>query len=410
DGWAAGMRRGCALSATARPAWPYPSGVYSANAGSSARRTSAPMAARTSARARTSCPNSATRLWPPERDPSSRPTAIASKVDGATWPSRCSAKIRTSPGSRSPPSEPFVPEELREFLRLLVDGTGDYLGVALRRGRREPSDGECVRERNGLPGCEAERRGGELLDRLAGRFHDRRERRVPRRVRAELDREHGWERDRIEPLESAFELAGDLEPVALHLNARHHARMGAREAARDGCPRTGFLLEPDALLERILVRAVQLVIERVPLDVLPIRRDLKLQIRIRDLFQTHDDVQRHGARAYKRTLFNRVVRFESRMVDTPWRSLSSPDGGREYLALLSYLPLKGFRKMLTLQRQSSKVGRQLAETRGLVGYSFRAKFASHRFWTLSIWEDEQALMAFVGRDPHRATMGLLQPY
>ncbi len=98
------------------------------------------------------------------------------------------------------------------------------------------------------------------------------------------------------------------------------------------------------------------------------------------------------------------------MVDTPWRSLSSPDRGREYLALLSYLPLKGFRKMLTLQRQSSKVGRQLAETRGLVGYSFRAKFASHRFWTLSIWEDEQALMAFVGRDPHRATMGLLQPY
>ena len=98
------------------------------------------------------------------------------------------------------------------------------------------------------------------------------------------------------------------------------------------------------------------------------------------------------------------------MVDTPWRSLSSPDGGREYLALLSYLPLKGFRKMLTLQRQPSKVGRQLAETRGLVGYSFRAKFASHRFWTFSIWGDEQALMAFVGRNPHRATIGLLQPY
>src|SRR5207245_1790913 len=61
------------------------------------------------------------------------------------------------------------------------------------------------------------------------------------------------------------------------------------------------------------------------------------------------------------------------------------------------------------QRQSSEVGRQLAETRGLVGYSFRAKFSSHRFWTLSIWEDEQALMAFVSQDPHRTTMGLLQP-
>src|SRR5437899_6829076 len=91
------------------------------------------------------------------------------------------------------------------------------------------------------------------------------------------------------------------------------------------------------------------------------------------------------------------------MVDTPW--LSTPDRGRKYLALLSYLPLKKFRKMLTLQRQSSKVGKQLAETRGLVGYSFRAKLSSHRFWTLSIWEDEPALMAFVRQDPHRATMG-----
>jgi len=66
------------------------------------------------------------------------------------------------------------------------------------------------------------------------------------------------------------------------------------------------------------------------------------------------------------------------MVDTPWRSLSTPGRGREYLALLPYLPLKKFRKMLTLQRQSSKVGKQLTETRGLVGYSFRAKLSSHR--------------------------------
>lgn len=98
------------------------------------------------------------------------------------------------------------------------------------------------------------------------------------------------------------------------------------------------------------------------------------------------------------------------MVDTPWRSLLPPDRGREYLALLSYLPLKGFRKMLTLQRQTNKIGAQLASTPGLLGYSFRAKLLSHRFWTLSIWEDERALMAFVARDPHRATMGTLQPY
>jgi len=104
------------------------------------------------------------------------------------------------------------------------------------------------------------------------------------------------------------------------------------------------------------------------------------------------------------------VRFESATVDTPGRSLLPPDRGREYLALLSYLPLKGFRKMLTLQRQTGEIRAQLASTPGLLGYSFRAKLLSHRFWTLSIWEDERALMAFVARDPHRATMGTLQPY
>src|SRR5207244_6460664 len=97
------------------------------------------------------------------------------------------------------------------------------------------------------------------------------------------------------------------------------------------------------------------------------------------------------------------------MVDPPWRSLLPSHGGREYLALLSYLPLKGFRKMLTLQRQTGKVRAQLASTPGLVGYSFRAKLMSDRFWTLSIWEDERALTAFVGRDPHRGTMRTPEP-
>ena len=98
------------------------------------------------------------------------------------------------------------------------------------------------------------------------------------------------------------------------------------------------------------------------------------------------------------------------MVDTPWRSVATPDRGGEYLALLSYLPLKGFRKMVTLQRQSGKIRAQLAETPGLIGFSFRAKLLSHHSWTLSIWEDERPLMSFVGKDPHQATMGTLRSY
>src|SRR2546427_717144 len=78
--------------------------------------------------------------------------------------------------------------------------------------------------------------------------------------------------------------------------AQHRLRALRARGQRDD-PTSRLLLEPDALLERVLVRAVQLVVERVALDVLAIWRDLKLQIRIRDLFQAHDDVQWHGARA-----------------------------------------------------------------------------------------------------------------
>src|SRR2546426_1734484 len=113
--------------------------------------------------------------------------AIASKVDGAMRPSRCSARISTSPAIDSPPREAFVPQELREFLRLFLDGPGDHLRMALRGGRREPADAERVRKDDGIPGGEAERCGGELFDRLAGPLHDPGPPPGPRRVRAGFD-------------------------------------------------------------------------------------------------------------------------------------------------------------------------------------------------------------------------------
>jgi len=184
-----------------------------------------------------------------------------------------------------------------------------------------------------------------------------------------LNREHGGESDRVDPLQSAFQFARDLECVAFQLDARHDARMGEaedpcdespggrvheiigldagqhevvgqradcrREEARDladvvrgglvegdsgdlvgsfrkrlakhllgalrargQCDDTsaGFLLEAHCLLKGVLVCAVQLVIEGVALDVFPIRRNLELQVWVRDLLEAHDDVQGHGAR------------------------------------------------------------------------------------------------------------------
>jgi hypothetical protein len=46
---------------------------------------------------------------------------------------------------------------------------------------------------------------------------------------------------------------------------------------------------------------------------------------------------------------------------------------------------------------------------GLIGYSLRAQFAARRFWTLSVWEDEAVLQAFVTAPPHAAVMKALPP-
>jgi heme-degrading monooxygenase HmoA len=64
--------------------------------------------------------------------------------------------------------------------------------------------------------------------------------------------------------------------------------------------------------------------------------------------------------------------------------------------------------MWTFSRQVRAIRRQLAGTPGLIGYSLRDKLLRHRFWTLSVWEDEPALTAFITNEPHRTTMGALR--
>ena len=97
-------------------------------------------------------------------------------------------------------------------------------------------------------------------------------------------------------------------------------------------------------------------------------------------------------------------------VDSPWQSIATPDPGREYLALLSDLPLKKYGKGLTVMAYARVIRMQLANTPGLIGYSFRSGLLRHRFWTLSIWEGERSLRAFVVERPHTDAMKSLGPH
>jgi hypothetical protein len=78
--------------------------------------------------------------------------------------------------------------------------------------------------------------------------------------------------------------------------------------------------------------------------------------------------------------------------------------------LLSYLPLNSGWSIPRLLLYSTRIRRQLRISAGLVGYSLRARLAAKRFWTLSVWEDETTLRAFVAAPPHAAVIKALAPH
>jgi hypothetical protein len=94
---------------------------------------------------------------------------------------------------------------------------------------------------------------------------------------------------------------------------------------------------------------------------------------------------------------------------TPWKVLRPVQPDRDYLVLLSFLPLRRFRDFLAFARHDLRITRQLQTAPGLVGYSKLGRPWAKRFWTLSAWEDEAALAVFIGTDPHARAMTELIP-
>jgi 3-phenylpropionate/trans-cinnamate dioxygenase ferredoxin subunit len=94
----------------------------------------------------------------------------------------------------------------------------------------------------------------------------------------------------------------------------------------------------------------------------------------------------------------------------PWKSFATPESGREYAALLSYLPLSTFGALPRFFRFVIGIRRQLAHSEGLIGYSLDANVPGKEFWTLSVWEDRDSLWRFVERMPHSQAMRDLAPH
>jgi len=97
-------------------------------------------------------------------------------------------------------------------------------------------------------------------------------------------------------------------------------------------------------------------------------------------------------------------------MDSSWITLARADANREYLALLSYLPLNKYRAILGFFRFLLQIQKQLRSTPGVIGYSLRAKILSRNFWTLSVWEEQETLTEFVAKIPHGEAMKAMTPH
>lgn len=98
------------------------------------------------------------------------------------------------------------------------------------------------------------------------------------------------------------------------------------------------------------------------------------------------------------------------MIETSWQFFSSASPDQDYVALLAYLPLASARHLARLIMYSVRIQRQLSTSPGLIGYSLAARLAAKEFWTLSAWENETALQAFVAAPPHLTAMAAMAPY
>lgn len=98
------------------------------------------------------------------------------------------------------------------------------------------------------------------------------------------------------------------------------------------------------------------------------------------------------------------------MPASPWRTFGSPDPNGDFVALLSYLPLKSYWWVVPFFAYTRQVVTQLETADGLLGYSLLARPLSKRFWTLSVWKNEDALRAFVQHLPHVRITNALAPH
>jgi hypothetical protein len=89
----------------------------------------------------------------------------------------------------------------------------------------------------------------------------------------------------------------------------------------------------------------------------------------------------------------------------PWTNGPyNPTGDGELHVLPSTLPLTRYRDVPRFLRWTIQIRKQLAATDGCAGYSLDARLLRKTFYTLSAWQDRDAMNRFVHTGRHAAML------
>ena len=88
--------------------------------------------------------------------------------------------------------------------------------------------------------------------------------------------------------------------------------------------------------------------------------------------------------------------------DLPWRASSPGDGPG--VVYVTHLHLRRLRDVPAFFRVSLAIRKQTMRSPGARSLMLRAQPLARRFTTVSWWDDEAAVRAFVRTDPHRSAM------
>jgi quinol monooxygenase YgiN len=89
---------------------------------------------------------------------------------------------------------------------------------------------------------------------------------------------------------------------------------------------------------------------------------------------------------------------------TPWKAFGEVDPDREYLGFTSRFFLASIRSVPGFVAHSQRIKKQANAAPGVVGWSLAADLLKLEFHTLSVWESESQLRAFVAQAHHNDAM------